>query len=44
VRKSGHANSRPVHAVSGVAASRSARVATANVAVNRSLSAKAVSR
>jgi len=44
VRKSGHANSRPVHAVSGVAASRSAHVATANVAANRPLHAKAVSR
>jgi peptidoglycan lytic transglycosylase D len=44
VRKSGHANSRPVHAVSGVAASRSAHVATANVAANRPLPAKAVSR
>jgi membrane-bound lytic murein transglycosylase D len=40
VRKSGHA---PGHALSGAAGSRSARVATANAAVNGSLHAKAAS-
>lgn len=41
VRKSGHANARPVHAVAGVAA---AHVATANLAATRSPHANAVSR
>jgi membrane-bound lytic murein transglycosylase D len=44
VRKTGQTNSRPVHAVAGAPGSRGARVATSNVAVNKSLHAKAVSR